>query len=67
MPRTLGSRDVRRLLEQEGFVLQRQTGSHMVFRHTDGRVAIVPEGRRELPVGTLRSIWRQAGFGWPPR
>jgi predicted RNA binding protein YcfA (HicA-like mRNA interferase family) len=66
MPKSLGSRDVRRLLEQAGFVLQRQSGSHMVFRHSDGRVGIVPEGRRELPVGTLRSIWRQANFKWPP-
>jgi predicted RNA binding protein YcfA (HicA-like mRNA interferase family) len=66
MPKSLGSRDVRRLLEQAGFVLQRQSGSHMVFRHSDGRVVIVPEGRRELPVGTLRSIWRQANFKWPP-
>ncbi|MBK7217880.1 MAG: type II toxin-antitoxin system HicA family toxin [Candidatus Promineofilum sp.] len=41
-------------------------GSHHQFKHPQkaGRVT-VPHPKRELPVGTLQSIFRQAGWKWP--
>ncbi len=57
-------RDVKRKLEAAGFIEKGQKGSHVKFaKETPGglRTAIVPQ-HRELAVGTLRSILRQAGL-----
>ncbi|MGO8992199.1 MAG: type II toxin-antitoxin system HicA family toxin [Polyangiaceae bacterium] len=43
-----------------GFVQVSQKGSHVKVRSADGRTAIVPM-HREIALGTLRSILRQAG------
>jgi len=55
-------REVKRRLEAAGFVVHSQKGSHVKFvrQDPDGlRVVIVP-AHREIAVGTLRSILRQA-------
>jgi predicted RNA binding protein YcfA (HicA-like mRNA interferase family) len=55
-------RDVKRRLEAAGFVETSQRGSHVKFiRRNEAIVdtAIVPN-KREIPVGTLRSILHQA-------
>jgi len=57
-------REVKRKLEAAGFTEVSRKGSHVKFaRQTDQatRTAIVPE-HREIAVGTLRSILRQAGL-----
>lgn len=57
-------REVKRRLEAAGFVETSTRGSHVKFirRQAEGtRVAIVPR-HREVAVGTLRSILRQAGL-----
>jgi len=55
-------REIKRRLEAVGFVQVSQKGSHVKFARTVGEVvdtAIVPN-RKEVPVGTLRSILSQA-------
>ena len=55
-------REVKRRLEAAGFAEASQKGSHVKFVRTlDGIVdtVIVPK-KREIPVGTLRSILNQA-------
>jgi len=55
-------REIKRRLEAAGFVEVSQKGSHVKFvRRSDDIVdtAIVPN-KREIPVGTLRSILSQA-------
>ncbi|MDP9365019.1 MAG: type II toxin-antitoxin system HicA family toxin [Chloroflexota bacterium] len=62
--RPLPFREVKRKLESVGFAEVTQKGSHVKFvRSTpDGtRTAVVPR-HREVAVGTLRSILRQAGL-----
>lgn len=57
-------RQVRRKLEKAGFTVVSQRGSHIKFVQDSGdevRTAIVPH-RREISVGLLRSILRQAGL-----
>ncbi|MCA1670415.1 MAG: type II toxin-antitoxin system HicA family toxin [Thermomicrobia bacterium] len=65
MPRSpLPFREIKRRLEAAGFVEASQKGSHVKFvKITDGqtRTAIVPH-HREVSVGTLGSILRQAGL-----
>ncbi len=52
--------DLVRRLERLGFVRVRQSGSHLVLRHPDGRMTYVAMHRGDVPNGTLRAILRQA-------
>lgn len=57
-------REVKRRLEAAGFRIVSQSGSHVKFsKKTQASmlIAIVPE-HREVAVGTLRGILRQAGL-----
>ncbi len=59
----LTSREVIRILEKRGFILDRVKGSHHIYLHPDTRQrAVVPMHRRDLPQGTLLSILKQAGI-----
>jgi predicted RNA binding protein YcfA (HicA-like mRNA interferase family) len=60
------SRDVCRRLEQEGWQLARQKGAHRQYKHPSkpGRVT-VSHPVKDIPIKTLRSIYRQAGWTWP--
>jgi predicted RNA binding protein YcfA (HicA-like mRNA interferase family) len=62
MPKRLGSGEVIRVLRAHGFVFVSQKGSHTKYRNATGRGAIVPHPKKELPIGTRRSIIRQAGL-----
>ena len=56
-------REIVRLLEQHGFVLDRTAGSHFIFFHpVSKRRAVVPKHNRDIPKGTLLSLLREAGF-----
>lgn len=59
-------RDSRRIIKrlvEDGFELVGTRGSHHKFyRQSDDRTVIVPHPRKDLPIGTVRSIYRQAGW-----
>jgi predicted RNA binding protein YcfA (HicA-like mRNA interferase family) len=62
--RTLSYREVKRKLEFLGFEIISQKGSHVKYllETSEGkRTVIVPENK-EIAIGTLRSIVRQAGI-----
>lgn len=65
---SMSSRDVIKRLEAEGWRRRDQRGSHVVFVKdgVEGHVTVT-HPKRDFPVGTLRSIFRQAGWAWPPR
>ena len=58
LPAGLSGQDLRRALERDDFVFQRQKGSHMILRRED------PCGRIVVPdrPGTLRQILNQAAI-----
>ena len=58
----LDSRDVVRELKRAGWFQVKQVGSHKQFKHPTkkGRVT-VPHPKRDVPIGTLKSIAKQAG------
>ena len=57
------SRDIIRRLEADGFALVTARGSHHKYRHAaSGRTVILPHPRKDIPIGTVRSIYRQAGW-----
>ena len=62
MPKRLGSAEVIRVLHEHGFFFVTQRGSHAKYKHATGRITIVPHPKKELPIGTTRSIIRQAGL-----
>ena len=57
------SRDVIWALKADGWIAVAQKGSHVQFKHGQkpGRVT-VPHPKREIPLGTLRSIEKQSGL-----
>jgi predicted RNA binding protein YcfA (HicA-like mRNA interferase family) len=58
---SFNSRQVISILNRHGFALDRQSGSHAVFIHPDGRRTTVPiHGKRDLGKGILRQIMRDA-------
>jgi len=57
-------RDVIKLLENEGWFLVVQRGSHRQYKHPykSGRVTIAGHPNDDLALGTLSSIFKQAGL-----
>ncbi|MFM7317386.1 MAG: type II toxin-antitoxin system HicA family toxin [Isosphaeraceae bacterium] len=56
--------EVLRLLQQDGWALVAQRGSHRQFKHPDkaGRVTVPGKPSDDLAPGTLNSILKQAGL-----
>lgn len=50
-----------RALERLGFVVLRQRGSHIIMRR--GSVGCVVPNHREVKIGTLGGVLKQAGIG----
>ena len=57
------SREIIKALKVDGWVQVAKVGSHVQFKHPtkSGRVT-VPHPRKDIPLGTLRSIERQSGL-----
>lgn len=58
---TLTALEILAILRRHGFVQVRQSGSHVVLKHPDGRRTTVPLHKgRDLGRGLLRQIMRDA-------
>jgi predicted RNA binding protein YcfA (HicA-like mRNA interferase family) len=57
-------RDAIKLIERDGWRLDRQRGSHRIYTHNSKRGTVTVAGARgdDLRAGTLGSILRQAGM-----
>lgn len=61
MPMT--PKEMVRLLEKNGFVSERQNGSHLLLKNpTTGKITTVPMHNKELKKGTEQTILKQAGI-----
>ncbi|RIK67520.1 MAG: hypothetical protein DCC65_06290 [Planctomycetota bacterium] len=59
----MSSTDVIRRLKREGWLLVRTRGSHQQFKHPERPgLVTVPHPRKDFPKGTLKAIFRQAGW-----
>ena len=60
---TMQSRDIVKRPAADGWRKVAQKGSHVQFKHPTkpGRVT-VPHPKRDIPIGTLRSIEKQCGL-----
>lgn len=59
----MSSKDLMKLLKQNGWYLDRVKGSHYQFKHpTKKGLVTLPHPRKNLPQKTVESIFRQAGL-----
>jgi len=63
MTKLPSSEKIVKILSEHGFQFKSQKGSHQKFSNGE-RTVIVPAGRKEIPIGTLKSISRQAGIDY---
>ena len=58
----MDSREIIKKIKADGWYLVATKGSHQQFKHPTkpGRVT-VPPPKRDLPLGTLRSVEKQSG------
>ncbi len=68
MTRSLSSRDVIEMLKTDGWRHVATDGDHWQFTHPTrkGRVTVA-HPTKDIPIGTLRSIYRQAEWDWKTR
>ncbi|MDD4877977.1 MAG: type II toxin-antitoxin system HicA family toxin [Candidatus Nanoarchaeia archaeon] len=59
-PVTVPGRKLCKILEKLGFEKIHQRGSHIRYKHPDGRITVVPvHGNEEIGKGLLREILNQ--------
>ena len=56
------ARELLRFLSRKGCRKVRQTGSHLILEHTDGRALVIPMHSGDLPTGLFRRILIDGGF-----
>jgi predicted RNA binding protein YcfA (HicA-like mRNA interferase family) len=57
------SADLIRDLQRAGWALDRVTGSHHIFKHSSRPgIVVVPHPKKDLGIGLVKSIRRQAGI-----
>lgn len=64
MPKLYSSRQLIKVLILKGFIFISQKGSHVKYRKftKPPLTVIIPVGKKEIPLGTFKSILRQANL-----
>ena len=62
MPKRIPSSEFITILTDQGFTFISKRGSHAKYRDTKGHTVIIPHPRKDIPIGTLRSMIRQRGL-----
>ena len=60
MPKRYSSKQIEKFLSAMGFVKTSQKGSHIKFKHNDGKITILPCGKKIIPPGTVNGILEKA-------
>ena len=57
------AQEIVKILEKDGWIKVSQEGSHMHFKHPTkkGKVTVANH-KGDVPIGTVRSIFKQAGL-----
>lgn len=51
-----------RILESNGYIFSRQSGSHAIFKKSGKKIIVVPIHNRDIPPGTLTGILKDSGI-----
>ena len=64
MPKLYSSDYIIKVLQKQGFVFISQKGSHQKYKKFDNStlIVIVPANRKQIPIGTFKSILRQSNL-----
>jgi len=64
MPKLYSSSHIIKVIQKKGFFYVSQKGSHAKFRKSGKPTltVIVPVSRKEIPIGTFKSILRQSNL-----
>ncbi|MCK5735636.1 MAG: type II toxin-antitoxin system HicA family toxin [Spirochaetaceae bacterium] len=62
------SSEIIKILQENGWFIHNIRGSHHQFKHPEktGKIT-VPHPKSDLPIGTTKSLFRQAGIKWRPK
>ena len=59
----MNSSKIIKMLKDDGWEIKRVQGSHHHFKHPDKRgLVTVPHPKKDIPIGTVNSILKQAGL-----
>ncbi len=58
----MNSTEVLRILKKDGWFEHTQKGSHLQLKHPTKPGKVTVPVRKDLPPGTINSIWKQAGL-----
>ena len=61
---TQSPKDIARRLHAEGWTERKGKGDHINFKKPGMPLVTLDMGVKEIPIGTLRSIYRAAGWQW---
>ncbi|HCC05813.1 TPA: type II toxin-antitoxin system HicA family toxin [Candidatus Nomurabacteria bacterium] len=57
MPKLPKAREIEKVLKSLGYVLSRQSGSHAIFKNTEGKRIVIPiHGGKEISIGVFLAI-----------
>ena len=61
----MNSQEIIKILKADGWYQVAQKGSHVQFKHSTkvGRVTL-PHPKKYLPIGTAKSVFKQAQLKW---
>ena len=59
MPKLYSSTEIEKVLKQLGYSFISQKGSHGKFKNKTGNIVILPMNKKEIPIGTFKSILKQ--------
>ena len=62
LPSDLSGRELVKVLQRVGFVVNRQRGSHIILRRADPYARVVVPDHKQVRPGTLRQILNEAGL-----
>ncbi len=57
--KNIKSKEVVKILQKNGFEVDRQSGTHVILKK-DAKMVVVPVHHETMPIGTLKSIEKQA-------
>ncbi len=60
----MDSKTIIKRLKKDGYYHAHTTDDHWKFKNSAGKIVVVPHPKEDIPIGTLRNIFRQAGWEW---
>ncbi|CAN5318490.1 hypothetical protein BH23CHL1_BH23CHL1_08660 [soil metagenome] len=60
--KTISGKNLVRDLQNRGWTIARQSGSHVTLKMEGRRVTVPVHSNQDLPIGTFRSILTEAGI-----